>query len=165
MPSGRTAIPLPVAAIARRYRKGAGLWTLAREYGVSTGTIRTRLMDFGVILRYPGFDPGTPNTSMARADHPEIVAAYLMGDPIAAIAADRGLSSERIQQILTLERCPKNRRGKGRPRGGYRASAGLLRRDEEILQAHQRGEAMAAIGAAHKISRQRVHQILRGIAR
>lgn len=107
----RRRIKLDVDAAAELYRSGRTLDDVGAHFGVSSGTIRRRLLKAGVALRSPGTQGGSP----AVVELETIVVLYRAGHTIKAIAGRTGLSEATVWRRLGAADEPTVKPGTKRP--------------------------------------------------
>jgi hypothetical protein len=91
----------------------------------------------------------------------EIARLYRAGQTMAAVGARFGISDERVRQILARHGVPR------RPSGESLRVKGALtpERRADIVRRHERGEPVAAIAAALRLSPKRVSGVLHAAGR
>lgn len=90
-----------VSAMARRYRDGASITSLAARYGMSAPTVRKRLVAHGVVIR----SPGRPTSDTAGPDwHLEAMQLRLDGMAYPSIGVRLGKSAGVVRQTLSRMR-------------------------------------------------------------
>lgn len=105
MSGRRPRIPLDVPYAARAYQRGAALWEIGLELGVSETTIRNRLVEIGVTIRPSAVRP------FIDLDVDEVVRLYRAGLSTRQVAKRIGVSQSKVNLTLTEAGEPRRRDG------------------------------------------------------
>lgn len=106
--------------VVKQYRAGTSTTVLAEQFGVAERTVLATIRRDGQKTR----PPGKPGKKLTKAQEREVAARYVTGQPVKSIAADCGISRQRVSRIAEKLGVPprKKRRAPGtvKRRGGKR---------------------------------------------